>query len=180
LKRYLAVAAIALLIVISVAGWMLHEAWKKSASVRGLFPGIGQGLEALGQGIESVATELANGATFAQQFVGDLAEDRLGSAYQATSQSLKQQMNEETFAKFVNGHPAVKDSTVQIDFVMNKKSGNSKVSVSGNVTRIRIPPGQGTVKLDTSKGARNVKLVLVSENGKLKVDELELGKDKAP
>jgi hypothetical protein len=55
-------------------------------------------------------------------------------------------MNEEGFAKFVNGHSAVKDGTVQIDFVLKKKSDNSTVSVSGNVKSIRIPPGQGTEK----------------------------------
>ena len=87
LKRYLAVAAVALLIVVLVTGWMLHEARKKFASGAGFLQGVEKGMETLGQGLESLTTELSNGAAFSQQFVGDLAEDRSGSAYQATSAS---------------------------------------------------------------------------------------------
>jgi hypothetical protein len=68
----------------------------------------------------------------------------------------------------------------QIDFTLDKKSGDRTVSVSGNVTSNTFVAGSGTVQLDTNKQARKLKLVLVDENGALKIDRLELGGDKAP
>jgi hypothetical protein len=181
-KRYVAIAAVALLIVVAAAGWMMHEAWKRFSSGAGLFQGMEKGMEALGQGLQTLGTEFSNGAAFSQQFIADLGEDRLENAYQATSKSFKQQMTEERFDTFVRRHPGVNDGTVHIDFVLSKKSASGTVSASGNVTSTstRITPGQGSVSFDKNKSPRKVKLMIVDENGALKVDRLELGEDKAP
>jgi len=174
-KRYLLVAGGALVLVVLATGWIGYAAWRKHVADVGamldmtpLAQGLGKGFEALGKGLENLGTELSAAGEFSQQFVADLSQDRLSSAYQATSKAFKQRMNENRFSRFVEGHPDLKDATARIDFTLNKKSENGTVSLTGNVMRI------------TTQRQTNVKLVIVNEDGGLKVDQLVLSDDKAP
>ena len=205
-NRYLLVAGAALVLAVLATGWIVHAARRKIVADAGamidmtpLAEGLGKGFDALGKGMGSIATELSVAGTFSQQFAADLSQDRLSSAYQATSKVFKQHMDEDRFTKFVKGHPAQKDETARIDFELNKKSANGTVVLTGNVTRANSK-GQANVTGDFMKGSENVtftygnsnaatskavsmskvKLVLVDENGVLKLDQLVLGDDKAP
>jgi len=205
-KRYLLVAGAALVLAVLATGWIVHAARRNRVANVGAMvdmtpvaEGLGKGFDALGKGFGSIATELSTAGTFSQQFVAELSQARLSSAYLATSKSFKARMDEDRFAKFVKGHPDLTDETARIDFTLNKKSANGTVILSGNVTRANAK-GQATVTGDFMKGSENVtftygnsnastsnvastskvKLVLIDEDGGLKVDHLESGDDRAP
>lgn len=205
-NRHLLVAGGALVLVVLATGWIAYAAWRKHVAdvavmldMTPLAEGLGKGFEALGKGFGSMATELSTAGTYSQQIVADLSQARLSSAYLATSKAFKARMDEDRFAKFVKGHPDLKSQTARIDFTLNKKSANGTVILTGNVTRAN-PNGQVNVSGDFMKGSENVtftygnsnastskvaptsnvKLVLIDEDGGLKVDQLVLGDDKAP
>jgi hypothetical protein len=179
LNRYLTIAAIALLIAALATGWTLYAAWKNySANLQAEI--AKKAGELAKQSTDIIANEIKNAGEFSNQFVGNLSEQRLSAAYQSTSKMFKQQVDEERFTKLVKGHPALKGDLLWIHFSKNGAPGNSTVRTTGDVMRNNAEK-QVTVNIKQGDAANsNVSLVLVDEDGVLKVDQLVLGSDKAP
>lgn len=200
LKRFLWVAPAALVLVALLSGWVVHRVWRSRVSDVGaainlgpLAEKLGQGLDAMSNGFATMGTELEAASGEARRIVDDLSQDRLSDAYQATSQAFQRRMNAERFAQFVNDHPALRAGMVNIAFEFNKQTPIGKVHLTGNVMRFNSqgpmkssgsgPDGsnKATSSTGTSKApTSNVKLVLIDENGDLKMDQLVVGGDEAP
>jgi hypothetical protein len=158
-RRYWVLGAVTLVVVLGAGAgaavlWV-RSAWRSAeVGLFGLGPVLEQVAGGLGQG-------LADGAQVSVRFVGHLRAGRWHEAYQATSRGFRQKMDEASFTRFVKEAPPIKAPNTPIN--INVVQGNVTVSSEG----VKAPEG-------------GVWLLLIGEDGGLKVEKFAVGDKTAP
>jgi hypothetical protein len=161
-RRKVVIISLALIMVLVAAGSAAVIWWRSRQALAeggffGLFPALQKSTDELGRG-------LMDGSTVSAQFVSDLRAERWREAYQSTSRRFRQQMDEASFERFVKKSPPIHGPDTPIKFNIVLVSGGASVTVNGAES---APKG-------------GVWLLLVDEEGTLKVDRLALGEKAVP
>lgn len=115
------------------------------------------------QGFQAVADQMTQGTTSAGDFLQKLAGDHLDDAYAATTAAFRKAVTRQRFERYVREQPAFHQPSVQFDFSI----------VSGAATVTFTPaPGQAP--------DNKVHLTLVPEDGRLKVNRLQVNGQALP
>ena len=161
-RRKVVIVGLALVTVLVVA---LGTAviWRRSrqGQAEGGFFGLGPALQ---KATGEMGRGLMDGSTVSAKFVSDLRAERWHEAYQSTTRRFRQRMDESSFARFVKESPSTNGPDTPIKFNMMLSSGRATVTVNGAES---APIG-------------GVWLLLVGEDGTLKVDRLALGEKAVP
>jgi len=139
--------------------------WRRVQTVRdflSLVPGFEEAMGEIGRVVDEAGRGLTDGGAVSAKFVSDLRAGRWHEAYQSTSRRFRQRMDEGSFKRFVKESPPMKGPDPPIKFFV--LLGVPSVTVSGAES---APKGE-------------VRLLLVGEEGALKVDRLALGERTAP
>ena len=131
-------------------------------------PSADVGLDGLGsllqQGGAEMGRGLMDGSTFATRFVDDLRAGRWHEAYRATSRGFRRRMDEARFTRLVKEGPPLTGPRTPIRFHLIQTDGGGSITLQGAGA---APEG-------------GVWLLLVDEQGALKVERLTLGDKTAP
>jgi hypothetical protein len=139
--------------------------WRRLQAARdflSLVPGFQEAMGGIRRGVDEAGRGLADGGAVSAKFVSDLRAGRWHEAYQSTSRRFRQRMDAGSFKRFVKESPPIKGPVPPIKFFL--VFGAPSVTVSGAES---APKG-------------GVWLLLVGEEGALKVDRLALGERTAP
>jgi hypothetical protein len=168
------IIGLVLVTVLVAAGNVAVRWWRFRKVVRGLFgvdsavseamDEMDRGLDGLGRGLDEMARGLEDGGAVSARFVSDLRARRWHEAYQSTSGRFRRQMDEASLQRFVEEGPPLKGPDTPFKFSVMQGPDGASITINGGGS---APDG-------------GVWLLLIGEEGALRVDRLSLGGKTAP